>query len=161
MRFGGDLLHAELSLFNGSLRIIDEFMDAHEAYRRAGSDTPFLSVFIVRACGADETRKLKSFKLADHSSRLLHSHQTHHGRIINLTSLISLHGFKQEGINAAVRRRLRLFRSALRFYDVFTTAVGCGMVVVSFKLLPRTAHIERQIFPANAMMPPNRRICVP
>lgn len=61
MRFGGDLLHAELSLFNASLRIIDDFMDAHEAYRRAGSARRRSGGrFLVRFSDVDEIKQFKS-----------------------------------------------------------------------------------------------------
>ena len=33
-RFEGDQLHTELSIFNASLRILDDFMEAYEAHRK-------------------------------------------------------------------------------------------------------------------------------
>lgn len=60
-KFGGDLLHAELSLFNTSLRIIDEFMDAYEAFRSAGSARRRNGGrFLVRFSDLDEIKKFKS-----------------------------------------------------------------------------------------------------
>ena len=59
-RFGGDLLHTELSLFQASLRIIDDFMDAYEAYRSAGSARRRNGGrFLVSFSNVDEIRQLK------------------------------------------------------------------------------------------------------
>lgn len=59
-RFGGDLLHAELSVFNASLRIIDDFMGAYEAYRQEGSARRRNGGrFLVRFSDLDEIKDFK------------------------------------------------------------------------------------------------------
>lgn len=60
-RFGGDLLHTELSIFNASLRILDAFMDAYEAHRREGSALRRNGGrFLVSFSNVEEIRKFNS-----------------------------------------------------------------------------------------------------
>jgi hypothetical protein len=66
MSFKGDLLHAELSLFNASLRVLDNFMDAYEAYRTADAERRRNGGrFLLRFSDLDEIRKAKSEQVAD------------------------------------------------------------------------------------------------
>ena len=63
-RFDGDLLHAELSVFNASLRIIDDFMSAYEAYRQEGSARRRNGGrFLVRFSDLDEIKDFKGTTL--------------------------------------------------------------------------------------------------
>lgn len=69
-RFSGDLLHTELSIFNASLRILDDFMDAYEAHRRAGSARRRNGGrFLVSFSNVEEIRQFNSAPKAERESK--------------------------------------------------------------------------------------------
>lgn len=69
-RFGGDLLHTELSIFNASLRILDDFMDAYEAHRQEGSARRRNGGrFLVSFSNIEEIRQFNSAKQADRKGK--------------------------------------------------------------------------------------------